>query len=46
MSEVDRVTAFSDTVFAITVPLLAPDVPVPSYEPGGLLGGLVREWPT
>ncbi|MGI5211912.1 TMEM175 family protein [Plantactinospora sp. CA-290183] len=45
VSETDRVKAFSDGVFAIVITLLVLELRVPEHEPGGLLHGLLQEWP-
>jgi uncharacterized membrane protein len=46
VSETDRVKAFSDGVFAIVITLLVLELRVPEHEPGGLLRGLLHEWPS
>ncbi|MEE6260300.1 TMEM175 family protein [Plantactinospora sonchi] len=45
VSETDRLKAFSDGVFAIVITLLVLDLRLPPHEPGGLLRGLLHEWP-
>ena len=41
-----RAMAFSDAVIAIVITLLVLDLRPPDTEPGGLLAGLLDEWPT
>jgi uncharacterized membrane protein len=45
LSDTDRVEAFSDGVFAITITLLVFDIVRPEYEPGRLWQKLVAQWP-
>lgn len=45
-TDTTRAEAFSDGVFAIIITLLVLDVGVPEHEPGGLLEGLLAQWPT
>src|SRR5258706_2782571 len=45
LSETDRVEAFSDGVFAITITLLVFGIVRPEHEPGRLLGKLIDQWP-
>jgi uncharacterized membrane protein len=45
LADPSRVLAFSDGVFAIIVTLLVLDLQPPHTEPGGLLTGLLHEWP-
>ncbi|MFE5410908.1 TMEM175 family protein [Microbacterium sp. NPDC056569] len=41
-----RAVAFSDAIIAIVITLLVLDLRPPDTEPGGLLAGLLDEWPT
>ncbi|WP_426323525.1 TMEM175 family protein [Microbacterium sp. E-13] len=41
-----RAIAFSDAIIAIVITLLVLDLRPPKTEPGGLLAGLLDEWPT
>jgi uncharacterized membrane protein len=41
-----RAVAFSDAIIAIVITLLVLDLRPPKTEPGGLLAGLLDEWPT
>jgi uncharacterized membrane protein len=41
-----RAVAFSDAIIAIVITLLVLDLRPPQTEPGGLLAGLLDEWPT
>lgn len=41
-----RAVAFSDAIIAIVITLLVLDLRPPETEPGGLLRGLLEEWPT
>lgn len=41
-----RAVAFSDAIIAIVITLLVLDLRPPNTEPGGLLAGLLDEWPT
>lgn len=41
-----RAEAFSDAIIAIVITLLVLDLRPPKTEPGGLLAGLLDEWPT
>ncbi|MEF2979315.1 TMEM175 family protein [Subtercola sp. YIM 133946] len=45
-SEPGRAIAFSDAIIAIVITLLVLDLRPPDTEPGGLLAGLLDEWPT
>lgn len=45
LSDTDRLEAFSDGVFAITITLLVFDVVRPEYEPGRLWERLLAQWP-
>ncbi len=45
LAETNRVEAFSDGVFAIVITLLVLDLRLPDHEPGGLLSGLIQQWP-
>ena len=45
LSDPDRLEAFSDGVFAITITLLVIDIVRPEYEPGQLWQKLVAQWP-
>ena len=45
LSDPDRLEAFSDGVFAITITLLVIDIVRPEYEPGRLWQKLVAQWP-
>jgi uncharacterized membrane protein len=45
LAETHRVEAFSDGVFAIAITLLVLDLRLPEHEPGGLLSGLIQQWP-
>lgn len=44
LSDTDRLEAFSDGVFAITITLLVTDIVTPGYEAGHLLQKLVQQW--
>jgi uncharacterized membrane protein len=45
LSDTDRLEAFSDGVFAITITLLVVDIVRPEYMPGHLLQKLLALWP-
>jgi uncharacterized membrane protein len=45
-SDPGRAVAFSDAIIAIVITLLVLDLKPPDTEPGGLLAGLLGEWPT
>ncbi|CAH0140404.1 hypothetical protein SRABI44_00460 [Microbacterium foliorum] len=45
-SDPARAVAFSDAIIAIVITLLVLDLRPPDTEPGGLLAGLLNEWPT
>jgi uncharacterized membrane protein len=45
-SDTSRAEAFSDAVIAIVITILVLDLRAPETEPGGLLTGLLNEWPT
>jgi len=45
-SDTSRAVAFSDAIIAIVITLLVLDLRPPNTEPGGLLEGLLGEWPT
>lgn len=45
LSDTDRLEAFSDGIFAITITLLVFDIVRPDYEPGHLWERLVAQWP-
>jgi uncharacterized membrane protein len=45
LSDTDRLEAFSDGVFAITITLLVFDIVRPEYEPGRLWDSLLAQWP-
>jgi len=45
LSDPDRLEAFSDGVFSITITLLVVDIVRPEYEPGHLLDKLQAQWP-
>jgi uncharacterized membrane protein len=45
LSDTDRLEAFSDSVFAITITLLVFDIVRPDYMPGHLLEKLLLQWP-
>ncbi len=45
LSDTDRLEAFSDGVFAITITLLVFDIVRPDYEPGHLWERLLAQWP-
>ena len=45
LSDTDRLEAFSDGVFAITVTMLAFEIVRPEHEPGHLLETLLAQWP-
>jgi uncharacterized membrane protein len=45
LSDTDRLEAFSDGVFAITITLLVFDIVRPDYEPGRLGERLLAQWP-
>ncbi|WP_382303666.1 TMEM175 family protein [Herbiconiux sp. UC225_62] len=45
-SDPGRAMAFSDAVIAIVITVLVLDLRPPDTEPGGLLAGLLDEWPT
>ena len=45
LSDTDRLEAFSDGVFAITITLLVFDIVRPDYEPGQLWERLLTQWP-
>lgn len=44
LSDTDRLEAFSDGVFAITITLLVTDIVTPGYEAGHLLQKLAQQW--
>lgn len=44
LSDTDRLEAFSDGVFAITITLLVVDIVRPEYMPGHLLEKLLTQW--
>lgn len=44
LSDTDRLEAFSDGVFAITITLLVTDIVTPGYETGHLLQKLAQQW--
>ena len=46
LSDTDRLEAFSDGVFSITITLLVFDIVRPEYMPGHLLEKLLAQWPT
>lgn len=46
LSEPDRLEAFSDGVFSITITLLVVEIVRPEHEPGHLLDKLLAQWPT
>jgi uncharacterized membrane protein len=46
LSDSDRLEAFSDGVFSITITLLAFEIVRPEHEPGRLLNKLLAQWPT
>ncbi|MEU8567303.1 TMEM175 family protein [Streptomyces pathocidini] len=46
ISDTGRVEAFSDGVFAIVITLLVLELTSPEHEPGGLLAGLLHQWPS
>jgi TMEM175 potassium channel family protein len=45
LSDTDRLEAFSDGVFGITITLLVFDIVRPEYMPGHLLEKLLAQWP-
>jgi uncharacterized membrane protein len=45
-SDTSRAEAFSDAVIAIVITLLVLELTPPETEPGGLLTGLLGQWPT
>ncbi|MGH3926417.1 MAG: TMEM175 family protein [Pseudonocardiaceae bacterium] len=45
VSDTGRVEAFSDGVLAIVITLLVLDLRPPDVDPGGLLSGLLAQWP-
>ncbi len=45
-SDTSRAEAFSDAVIAIVITLLVLELTPPETEPGGLLAGLLGQWPT
>lgn len=45
LSDTDRLEAFSDGVFSITITLLVIDIVRPEYEAGHLWQRLVQQWP-
>lgn len=45
-ADTSRAVAFSDGIFAIIITLLVLDLQPPEAEPGQLLSGLLRQWPT
>lgn len=44
-TETGRVEAFSDGVLAVAITLLVLDLRPPAHKAGGLLRGLLTEWP-
>lgn len=46
LADTGRAVAFSDAVFAIIITLLVLDLRPTEVEPGRLLYGLLRQWPT
>ena len=45
LADTDRLEAFSDGVFSITITLLVVEIVRPDHEPGHLLDKLVGQWP-
>lgn len=45
-SDTSRAVAFSDAVIAIVITILVLELRPPETEPGGLLAGLLAQWPT
>lgn len=45
LAETDRLEAFSDGVFSITITLLVVEIVRPEHEPGHLLNKLLDQWP-
>lgn len=45
LADTDRLEAFSDGVFSITITLLVVEIVRPDHDPGHLLDKLVSQWP-